>query len=54
MEPPTYYSHEITFQYLNRCLQAKDIENYKAAVGDTIEILNYWLGEDHPYLCEIY
>lgn len=54
LEPPNSYSHAITINYLKHMLKAKKEDDFKRVIEEYIEILCYWVGEDHLFLCSVY
>ena len=41
-------------QYFKWLLHENKIEEYKKSIEKNLEILDYWIGEDHPQLCPLY
>lgn len=47
-EPPSAATLKITNNYLGSLLVAKEDKKFEQTIEKALEIVNFWLGENHP------
>ncbi len=53
-EPPCLTSHSTTVSYADHCQREGRTEEFKQTMETAVDVVNYWLGEEHILLCDIF